>query len=326
MSNRWYRAYAGTVKDDKLAEASVIAGCSRSIAIAVWHSILESAAETEDGGRFETTPRRVAAALSEPVDAIKSVFDAMSEISMIEDGAVSAWKRRQYEGDTSTERSRRLRERRRNVPTTDRDVNETERNVAGTLQGRCATPPESETDTETEEDAHASSVGAGDAVASPVSGQTQDPANEPPSPAATLATKITSLYRRLSNDPSRLTLDTHTVHVWASQGFDMRICEAVVLGKLEQKLRAGKSVRSLNYFDEDIREAHKKRAPDMAKPALVVVKDPTTVKPAEWERAIRRFGDTGDWPDAVLGPPPGHPKCAAPSELTFKFQKQGSAA
>jgi hypothetical protein len=326
MSNRWYRAYAGTVKDDKLAEASVIAGCSRSIAIAVWHSILESAAETEGGGRFETTPRRVAAALSEPVDAIKSVFDAMSEIGMIEDGSVSAWKRRQYEGDTSTERSRRLRERRRNDVATDRNVNATECNVAGTLQGRCATPPETDTETDTEEDAHASSAGASDVAAAPIADPPQTPAHEPPSPTAALATKITRLYQRLNNDPSRLTLDTHQVHIWASQGFDMRICEAVVLGKLEQKLRAGKGVRSLNYFEEDIREAHQKRAPEIARPALVVVKDPATVKPAEWERAVRRFGDTGDWPEAVLGPPPGHPSCGAPSELTFRFQKQGSAA
>ncbi|MFG1429314.1 hypothetical protein [Roseixanthobacter glucoisosaccharinicivorans] len=326
MSNRWYRAYAGTVKDDKLAEASVIAGCSRSIAIAVWHSILESAAETEDGGRFETTPRRVAAALAEPMEAIKSVFDAMAEIGMIEGGAVSAWRRRQYEGDTSTERSRRLRERRRNVAVTDCNGDATGCNVAGTLQGRCATPPDTEADTETEEDAHASSAGAGDTEASPEPSQPPEPASEPPHPAAQLATKITSLFRRLSNDPNRLTLDTHPVHLWAAQGFDMRLCEAVVLGKLEQRLLAGKSVRSLNYFEEDIREAHQKRAPEIPKSAPVAVRDPATVKPAEWERAVRRFGDTGDWPEAVLGPPPGHPKCTAPGELTFRFQKQGSAA
>jgi hypothetical protein len=46
---RWYRAYAGTIKDDKLAEAAVVAGCSRSVVIATWHAILESAAETASG-------------------------------------------------------------------------------------------------------------------------------------------------------------------------------------------------------------------------------------------------------------------------------------
>ena len=134
--SRWYRAYAGTIKDDKLAEVSVIAGCSRSVAIAVWHAILESAAETDDGGRFETTPRRVAAALCEPLLAIQSVFEAMTEIAMIGSDTVTAWKNRQYESDKSTGRSRKHRE--------------TLRNADATLHDRCATPPEAETDTDTE--------------------------------------------------------------------------------------------------------------------------------------------------------------------------------
>lgn len=141
---RWYRAYAGTVKDDKLAEVSVIAECSRSVAIAAWHAILESAAETEDSGRFETTPRRVAAALCEPASVIEAVFAAMAEIGMIGEGAVTAWKARQFESDNSTQRSRKHRE--------------TKRNADATLQGRCATPPEAETDTENREEDTASAA------------------------------------------------------------------------------------------------------------------------------------------------------------------------
>lgn len=146
---RWYRAYAGTVKDDKLAEVSVIAGCSRSVAIATWHSILESAAETDDAGRFETTPRRVAAALGEAAAVVDGVFAAMAEIGMLEGSAVAAWKRRQYESDNSTERSRKHRERRRNGD--------------ATLQGRSATPSdtEAETDSENEDTGKPASSGAG---------------------------------------------------------------------------------------------------------------------------------------------------------------------
>ncbi len=57
--SRWYRAYAGTVKDDKLAEVSVIASCSRSVSIAVWHAILESAPirERQEHGTLSETPR-----------------------------------------------------------------------------------------------------------------------------------------------------------------------------------------------------------------------------------------------------------------------------
>jgi hypothetical protein len=133
---RWYRAYAGTIKDDKLAEAAVVAGCSRSVVIATWHAILESAAETAGGGRFDTTSRRVAAALGEPASVIEAVFSAMQEIGLVSGSEIPAWKRRQYESDNSTERSRRHRE--------------AARNGNATLQGRCATPPDTETDTDTE--------------------------------------------------------------------------------------------------------------------------------------------------------------------------------
>lgn len=142
---RWYRAYAGTVKDDKIAEVSVMAGCSRSVAIAVWHAILESAAETDDAGRFETTPRRVAAALCEPAPLVEAVVIAMEEIGMLKEGGVAAWKARQYESDNSTERSRKHRETKRNAASQ-------ARNGGATLQGRSETPPEAETDTDSETD------------------------------------------------------------------------------------------------------------------------------------------------------------------------------
>lgn len=134
--SRWYRAYSGTVRDDKLAECAIIAGCSRSIVIATWHAILESAADAADGGRFDTTPRRVAALLVEPAAAIEAVFAAMTEVALIGDGTVTAWKKRQYESDNSTERSRRHREQKRNAD--------------ATLQERSATPPYTDTEADTE--------------------------------------------------------------------------------------------------------------------------------------------------------------------------------
>lgn len=138
---RWYRAYSGIVKDDKLAEVAVIAGCSRSVAIASWHAILESAADSQDGGRFDTTPRRVAAVLGEPASVIDAVFTAMAELGMIGDGAVTAWKKRQFESDNSTERSRKHREAKRNGD--------------ATLQQQDATPPDTDTDTEKKENIRA---------------------------------------------------------------------------------------------------------------------------------------------------------------------------
>ena len=133
--SRWYRAYEGTVTDSKLSEVALIAGTSRSVVIATWHAVLENCAGLNDGGRFDIPPRRVAAALAEPVAIIEQVFAGLDEVGMTADGAACAWSKRQFESDSSTERSRKHREQ--------------QRNADATLQQRDATPPETETETET---------------------------------------------------------------------------------------------------------------------------------------------------------------------------------
>lgn len=131
---RWYRAYEGTCTDAKLAEIAAVSECSRSVVIAVWHCILESAASANDGGKFDTTPRRIAAILGEPTHVIESIFAEMTALGMLYEGVVSAWTKRQFASDNSTERSRKHRA--------------TKRNTGATLHGRCATPPYTETEKE----------------------------------------------------------------------------------------------------------------------------------------------------------------------------------
>jgi hypothetical protein len=133
--SRWYRAYEGTVTDAKLGEVALVAGCSRSVAIAAWHCILESCASANDAGRFETTARRVAVVLGEPVPMIEAVFAELASLGMISGNVANAWAARQFESDSSTERSRKHREAKRNA-----DATPTQ---------RCATPPYTETDTDT---------------------------------------------------------------------------------------------------------------------------------------------------------------------------------
>ena len=132
--SRWYRAYPGTVNDPKISEAAVVAETSRSVVIAVWHSILESCASVNEEGRFDTTARRVAASLGEPLVIIERVFAVMEELELITSGAVKAWQKRQYASDTSAERTKRYRERH-----SDGDVTSQERHV---------TPPDTDTDTD----------------------------------------------------------------------------------------------------------------------------------------------------------------------------------
>lgn len=110
---RWYRAYEGTVTDPKLSEAAMVADTSRSVSVAAWHLILENAATVNDGGRIDIPSRRIAAALCEPLATIEVLVEAFSATGLITGSHVTAWKRRQYESDKSTERSRRHRERKK---------------------------------------------------------------------------------------------------------------------------------------------------------------------------------------------------------------------
>ncbi|MEE3155425.1 MAG: hypothetical protein VX309_07865, partial [Pseudomonadota bacterium] len=95
--------------DPKLAEAAMEAGVSRSVAIAAWHLILENACSLNDGGRIEVSPRRIAAALCEPLAEIEMLHSSFVALGLISGTHVAAWKRRQFESDSSTERSRRHR-------------------------------------------------------------------------------------------------------------------------------------------------------------------------------------------------------------------------
>jgi hypothetical protein len=133
--SRWYRAYEGTVADGKLAEAALISGVSRSVAIAAWHALLESAACKNNCGSYETNPRRIAVTLCEPVDAIAALFAAFDEIGLTVEGAISSWRKRQHESDSSTERTRKWREKKQqesancdggDADETSRDAPETE--------------------------------------------------------------------------------------------------------------------------------------------------------------------------------------------------------
>lgn len=91
----WYRRYTGTVSDPKLAEAALVAKCSKSVAIAVWDSILESAAEAQSHGVFFVTPRNIAANLGEPVDTVECLFQTFETIEMLDANSVVKWSKRQ---------------------------------------------------------------------------------------------------------------------------------------------------------------------------------------------------------------------------------------
>lgn len=182
--SRWYRAYEGTVTDAKLAEVALLAGCSRSVVIATWHATLENAASVNDGGRIDTPTRRIAAVLCEKPALIEEIFGYFENTGLIVDSTVAAWKKRQYESDNSTERSRKHRKQ--------------ECNADATLQDRCetpgnadATPPETETETEKKELSNESLSNAVE-VWNAMAAETELPRVQNPSP-----TRLKALHFRL---------------------------------------------------------------------------------------------------------------------------------
>ena len=137
--SRWYRRYTGTVSDPKIAEAALVAECSKAVVIATWDMILESAAEENESGQFRATARNVAATLGEQVATIERVFLALESLEMIENCIVLAWSKRQFQSDSSTERSRKH-----------RALKGGKEHATG-MQRR-ATPPDTESDTEKKEE------------------------------------------------------------------------------------------------------------------------------------------------------------------------------
>lgn len=138
--SRWYRAYVGTATDPKIGGLALRANTSRSVVIAAWHIILESAADANAGGETGIDEFAIAAALGEPLEVVERIMAAFALADMFKDGKVKAWARRQYESDTSSDRTKKWRERNKNVSPQIGDV-------TVTSQERSVTPPDTETDT-----------------------------------------------------------------------------------------------------------------------------------------------------------------------------------
>lgn len=301
---RWYRAYAGTVKDDKLAEVAIVSGCSRSVAIATWHAILESAAETDDAGRFETTARRVAATLGEPAAVIEAAFAAMVEIGMLEGNAVAAWKRRQYESDSSTERSRRHREAKKNVASPNR-------NGDATLQRRCATPPDTEADTDTEEPLPQTSIPTPNvrAVAKPTRPAVADEFDQ-----------FWAAYpsRGGAANPKQPARDKFDRAVKSGCDPSVLISAAKRYAEIERnagRLGTEKIAQAVTWLNQ-------RRWADYAELAAVEGGRPS--QEDRWTRMLETH-EKGNWP-GVWGDPPGHPGCNIPRSFIESHRQAGRAA
>lgn len=147
--SRWFRHYAGMMRDEKLVTVAIRSKQSVERVVWVWGAILESAAEIDDAGRFEVDAAEVAYFLRADETDILNVMDALEQSGRIAASCVVKWGDRQYQSDKSVERQARYRERQRAKKSNNNEVLEA-CDVTVTSRDGVVTPQETDTETETD--------------------------------------------------------------------------------------------------------------------------------------------------------------------------------
>lgn len=150
--SRWFRHYAGMMRDEKLVRVAVRAKQPVERVVWVWGAILESAAEINDGGRYDFDADEAAYFLRCDATELGAVIDALNDLGRLHAGSVAHWGERQFDSDASRERQKRYRERHKGTDERNADavsdVTPPSRDAEVTLQ---ETETETELDTEKEE-------------------------------------------------------------------------------------------------------------------------------------------------------------------------------
>lgn len=139
--SRWFRHYAGMMRDDKLVSAAVRAKQPVERVVWVWGAILESACDINDRGKYEIDSEEAAYFLRCGADEIEAILAAFENLGRINSGLVARWADRQFESDGSRERQKRYRDRQKTSRDISGDVTPPSRDAGVTAQ---------ETDTDTE--------------------------------------------------------------------------------------------------------------------------------------------------------------------------------
>jgi len=109
--SRWFRHYAGMMRDEKLVRAAMAAKQPVERVSWVWGAILESAAEINDGGRFQLDPAETAYFLRTDEADIRAILDALTALQRLAGDTVVKWGDRQFQSDRSAARQAAHRER-----------------------------------------------------------------------------------------------------------------------------------------------------------------------------------------------------------------------
>lgn len=147
--SRWFRHYAGMVRDAKLVRVALHSNQTIERVVWVYGAILESAAEINDGGRYDFDAAEAAHFLHADMGDISAIEASLAACGRISEGRIAKWGDRQFISDDSAERVRRHREKQKSQRNSDdksgQNVTERDGNKDVTLRNA----PETETETYT---------------------------------------------------------------------------------------------------------------------------------------------------------------------------------
>lgn len=141
--SRWFRHYAGMMRDDKLVRVAIRSKQTIERVVWVWGAILESAAEVNSDGTYDADAAEIAYFLRADETDIQAVFDGLGSAGHIAAGAVVKWGDRQFKSDASKDRQAAYRERKKAA------IGDTDNEV--TSPSRHDDAPETDTELDTEE-------------------------------------------------------------------------------------------------------------------------------------------------------------------------------
>lgn len=242
--NRWFRHYTGTMRDPKFVTASVTLGVTVERVTFVWCALLESAADCNDGGRFDTHPGELARFLQCNEAGIEAILVELQRIGIIDGKTITKWGKRQYEDNSNAVRQRRFRDKKKN------DAESSA--LRSVTDDRYVTPPETETETE-KKDASLRYARASDEVLTTL--------------AYDLTARLHAEMGWAKEDP-RAIGNVYRAQKWLNSGWDPDLCVTTV-----QQRSAGRSIDKLVYFEKAIAEAHA----ELRRPVPVVNSTPEVV-------------------------------------------------
>lgn len=230
--SRWFRHYAGMMRDDKLVRAALRTKQPIERVVWVWGAILESAAEIDDAGRYDFDAAEVAYFLRAEEADIGAIEAALADAGHLASGFVVKWRDRQFQSDRSATRQAAYRQRKRGSDSGPDNL-KTSRDVTVTSPSQPSDAPES-IDIDREDDA------VDDAQAS---------APKPVSEAFKLTAEILSAAKLDHEHPMAIG-GQYAVQTWLNEGCPPEVILIACRRALAKK-RDGPP-KSFNYFREAV--------------------------------------------------------------------------